>query len=215
MKNLRIYIVIILLFPAFVFAADNAYAVKESGYISEPYAPGSCSFKVNAGSDPLVEVTFTYPRGTGDFRVTVTTGLGLNEQVKHVEYDLDEVDVISLRGGGEFQVTVWSKYGTGYWSAEYYVDSSGNCPSWPDQMTHYLTDMELSGCSCWDLKILRNEIYARHGRKFKSKDLQDYFFAQPWYSIDPNNLDGSKGQNKYEQKNAVKILNEERRRGCR
>jgi hypothetical protein len=215
MKNLRIYSVILVLLIVVVFAAGNAHAVKESGYISELYATGSYSFTVNAGSDPLVEVTFSYPRGTVDFHVTVTTGLGLNEQVKHTEYDLDEVDVIPLRGGGVFHVTVWSNEGTGNWSAEYYVDSNGNCPKWPDQMSRYLTSAELNGCTCWELRILRNEIYARHGRKFKSEDLQDYFFAQPWYSIDPNNLNGDKGQNDFEKRNNVNILKEERSRGCR
>ncbi|MBN1574430.1 MAG: YARHG domain-containing protein [Deltaproteobacteria bacterium] len=105
--------------------------------------------------------------------------------------------------------------GTGNWSAEYEVDSGGGCPKWPDQMSRYITVSELGGCSCWELRILRNEIYARHGRKFKSKDLQDYFAGQPWYSIDPNNLNGDKGQNEYEKKNTATILNEERGRGCR
>jgi hypothetical protein len=39
-----------------------------------------------------------------------------------------------------------------------------------------------------DLRVLRNEIYARHGRMFtaaKSKDLQKYFEAQPWYKPNP------------------------------
>lgn len=35
------------------------------------------------------------------------------------------------------------------------------------------------------LRIVRNEIYARHGRAFKSADLQAHFGAQPWYSADP------------------------------
>ncbi len=32
------------------------------------------------------------------------------------------------------------------------------------------------------LRILRNEIYARKGRKFESKDLADLFSKQPWYT---------------------------------
>ena len=31
------------------------------------------------------------------------------------------------------------------------------------------------------LKIMRNEIFARHGYKFKTKDMTDYFGAQEWY----------------------------------
>ncbi len=37
-----------------------------------------------------------------------------------------------------------------------------------------------------DLLILRNEIYARRGKVFKSKDLKEYFEAQSWYKPDPN-----------------------------
>jgi hypothetical protein len=36
-----------------------------------------------------------------------------------------------------------------------------------------------------DLRILRNELYARHGRVFKDPVLQKYFESQPWYKADP------------------------------
>lgn len=36
-----------------------------------------------------------------------------------------------------------------------------------------------------DLRILRNEMYARHGRVFKDPQLQKYFAAQAWYKPDP------------------------------
>jgi hypothetical protein len=45
----------------------------------------------------------------------------------------------------------------------------------------YLTEGDLSGLSRWQLDILRNEIYARHGRRFRREDLQAYFDRQPWY----------------------------------
>jgi hypothetical protein len=35
--------------------------------------------------------------------------------------------------------------------------------------------------SLQNLKIMRNEIFARHGYKFKTKDMADYFGAQAWY----------------------------------
>ncbi|MDQ4122612.1 MAG: YARHG domain-containing protein [Acidobacteriota bacterium] len=37
-----------------------------------------------------------------------------------------------------------------------------------------------------DLRVLRNEIYARRGKVFKSKDLKEYFETQSWYKPDPN-----------------------------
>ena len=45
---------------------------------------------------------------------------------------------------------------------------------------------ELRQLSLRDLRILRNTIYARHGRKFKSKVLQDHFAGMGWYKLDPN-----------------------------
>jgi hypothetical protein len=40
---------------------------------------------------------------------------------------------------------------------------------------------DLQGLSRWDLKIRRNEIYARHGRQFTEPELQQYFENQSWY----------------------------------
>jgi hypothetical protein len=37
-----------------------------------------------------------------------------------------------------------------------------------------------------DLKVLRNEIYARRGRVFKDAKLQKYFIAQAWYQPNPD-----------------------------
>lgn len=45
----------------------------------------------------------------------------------------------------------------------------------------YVTASDLYGCSSWDLRIMRNAIYAMHGRKFKSSDLREYFSQFTWY----------------------------------
>lgn len=49
-----------------------------------------------------------------------------------------------------------------------------------------LVDMTEHECS-----IARNEIYARHGRRFKSEKVQDYFDHMPWYYgyIEPDEFD--------------------------
>ena len=44
----------------------------------------------------------------------------------------------------------------------------------------------LRGLSLHELRLLRNEIYARHGRQFQAQWLQQYFFCQPWYQPDEN-----------------------------
>jgi hypothetical protein len=55
----------------------------------------------------------------------------------------------------------------------------------PSQLDRLLTVDQLSNLSRRDLRILRNTIYARHGRQFKSKLLQEYFDTMEWYKPDP------------------------------
>jgi hypothetical protein len=54
-----------------------------------------------------------------------------------------------------------------------------------------------------DLRVLRNEIYARHGRIFKDKDLQKYFESQAWYKPNPDFKDDQ--LNEIEVANLAKI----------
>jgi hypothetical protein len=56
-----------------------------------------------------------------------------------------------------------------------------------------LTQADLSGLNAEECKIARNEIYARHGRKFKDTELQAYFNSLDWYegTIDPDDFDES------------------------
>ena len=44
-----------------------------------------------------------------------------------------------------------------------------------------LTEDDLKGLSKEELKIMRNWIFARHGYKFKTANMQEYFNAQDWY----------------------------------
>jgi len=44
-----------------------------------------------------------------------------------------------------------------------------------------ISDQMLRGLSLHELRLLRNEIYARHGRIFKTTWIQQYFGGQSWY----------------------------------
>jgi len=44
-----------------------------------------------------------------------------------------------------------------------------------------ISDAMLHGLSLHELRLLRNEIYARHGRIFKTMWIQQYFGSQSWY----------------------------------
>ncbi|MEH7082900.1 YARHG domain-containing protein [Neobacillus drentensis] len=53
------------------------------------------------------------------------------------------------------------------------------------------------------LRLARNEIYARHGYVFKSQDLQTYFSGKSWYQPDPS-FDGSLNEIEKENVNFIK-----------
>lgn len=45
----------------------------------------------------------------------------------------------------------------------------------------YVSEADLAGKTAWQLDLMRNSIFARHGRLFKSSELQNYFNQQSWY----------------------------------
>lgn len=51
----------------------------------------------------------------------------------------------------------------------------------PDSDSRILTQAELDGLSAAELRIARNEIFARRGRHFESIDLKEHFATFAWY----------------------------------
>lgn len=80
----------------------------------------------------------------------------------------------------------------------------------PDAATRYYTESDISGMSVKILCYAKNEIYARHGRKFQSKELQEYFSSQPWYygNVEPENF-SEDVFNVYEKANAKLLTDRE------
>ena len=60
----------------------------------------------------------------------------------------------------------------------------------PNSSAQPLTNEQLAKLSSSELRLARNEIYARHGMVFKSPDLTIYFSSKSWYSPNPA-YDGS------------------------
>ena len=65
----------------------------------------------------------------------------------------------------------------------------------PDSATRRLTQADVAGLTWEQCCLARNEIYARHGRIFQTKQIAAYFEAQSWYhgtvpgtSFDSNTL---------------------------
>ena len=71
-----------------------------------------------------------------------------------------------------------------------------------------ITEQMLHGLSLHELRLLRNEVYARHGRMFHADWLQQYFSFQPWYTADENFKDEElSGNDKLNVETIVKFEN--------
>ena len=79
-----------------------------------------------------------------------------------------------------------------------------------DSSTRLITASELDALTANQLWLARNEIYARHGRKFANTELQNYFNGKSWYNgtIAPENFDESV-LSSIERQNVDAILAEE------
>ena len=60
----------------------------------------------------------------------------------------------------------------------------------PDSADRVLSESDLFGLSEKECRLARNEIYARHGRRFKDSSIQEYFDGCDWYEgrIDPGDF---------------------------
>ena len=79
--------------------------------------------------------------------------------------------------------------------------------------SRYIDESELYNYSAGQLRLIRNEIFALHGRIFRSQDLRDYFSQKSWYvpTYDPDDFDANMFDylNDYEAANLKVILNYE------
>lgn len=86
----------------------------------------------------------------------------------------------------------------------------------PDVDSRYLTEADVQDWSPEALRYARNEIYARHGRRFDDEGLQAYFDNRSWYegSIAPEDFDDSV-LNEFEIANRDFLVEYERKLGYR
>ncbi len=75
-----------------------------------------------------------------------------------------------------------------------------------DSSTKYLQESDYNWMDYDWTRLAINEIYARHGRKFTDKTLNDYFSSKSWYrgTVDASHFD-EKVFNAYEKENIVRL----------
>ena len=87
--------------------------------------------------------------------------------------------------------------------------STGIKGTWAFTSMYPVTFSELGGYSNWELTLMRNEIYARHGRPFNNAYVRNYFLNTGWYR--PDNSFRESRLSKVESQNAATILDYQKR----
>lgn len=71
------------------------------------------------------------------------------------------------------------------------INYRGTPGDYPEGSIRYLTYSDLAGLSKWQLSVMRNEIYARHGYIFTANmDIKRHFEGKSWYYPSYYNVDG-------------------------
>ena len=83
-----------------------------------------------------------------------------------------------------------------------------------DSDSKYYKAKDLKGLSKWEVQLARNEIYARHGRKFTTDEVREYFEGKDWYHGTVEEVEDSE-LNKYEIANRDMIQKYEKSKGWR
>lgn len=179
----------------------------EAAKTAETEAPAT-----EAPTEPVTEAPATEP---------ATEAPAEPETEEHVTdgkfEDLSDVDLFSL-SQDELATTVREEPET---EAESETESETETESeievdtrseyiFPDMDTRYLTQDEVSKLSLQAVCYAKNELYARHGRKFLSQELKDYFNDKTWYegTVDPDSF--SPGVfNIYENDNLLLLVSAE------
>lgn len=117
------------------------------------------------------------------------------------------------------------------WEKDVLADSEKLLPAWEDALengaaaqeyilagsdSRYILKSELQEFTAEQCRLARNEIYARHGRKFDDEYIQDYFNSKDWYTptIAPDEFEESL-LNSYELANRDLIVEYEEECGYR
>lgn len=67
--------------------------------------------------------------------------------------------------------------------------AGGNNSIYPQASDRMLSSDDVNNLSAWELKIMRNEIFARYGYIFKKEELRNYFMYEKWYTPRYDNVD--------------------------
>ncbi len=183
-------------------SASNASAVANA--VNSGISQDKIAAQISVGGEIIKntgtgKLLMTFVTGGKKYYAHVSEG-STTEQIKNKTYTITaDPTGETYNGNTVYEITTLTKY-----EGDYILPHSG---------TKLLTNADISGMSKYDLALARNEIYARHGRKFQTAEYNKYFTGKSWYQINPNYnySDDNANLNEIESKNVNFLLKAERK----
>ena len=109
-----------------------------------------------------------------------------------------------------------TQFGSASSTEETTANTTGQDYILPNSNSAYLTESDLEGLTQEQLRLARNELYARYGYIFEDEGLRNYFEQKSWYqgTVSRDNFNESVF-NEYETANKDLIVNYETKKGYR
>ena len=146
-------------------------------------------YNCKTGATWNTTVSYTTSSGTtysstGNYRTSLDTGEGLGSN-----WSTSASGIGSSSSTGPDTSINWTTTPGGNGTTTSSVTSetdgtqSGSADSYmlTESNVRYYSEEELAGLTLWELKVARNEIYARHGVIFGESAVQEHFNTRSWY----------------------------------
>ncbi len=143
----------------------------------------------------------TFTTGNTRYYANVSAG-STTEQIKDKDITITAHPTdVRYNGNTVYEITSMTYYD----DKDYIIPQSG---------TKLLTNDDIKNLSKEQLALARNEIYARHGRKFQMAEFKNYFSKKSWYKENPNYNYDNEGSNlnEIESQNVAFLLSAENKK---
>lgn len=178
-----------------VIAGDKSQSVKITNF----------SANIKEQTNPYLYLELEEPVHTGEIMISIADAREGTEIETTCISEMHPYTYPSLESKEAFSVDAWK---VAYTEQSDYI--------LPESNSRYLDISDLEGLTADECRLARNELYARHGRKFDDESLRAYFESKEWYegTIDAKDFDESV-LNEYEFANRDLIVEYEKEQGYR
>lgn len=162
--------------PVFIIGIGEEYDAAALQSLAYECSGKYYSANVNDLETILEDIYVSIYREQQDYYVFKYTTANMDNPTEFRDIVLETSDTTefsgSYRKSYKPQADISGAFSDSYMNLDYILDDSSQ---------RVITESDLAGLSLAELRIARNEIFARHGRQFRDSMLNQWFYSKTWY----------------------------------